>query len=222
MTLALKLRDIGEDIVRCTDRCSGIACDQAKGIFPRGLILEAEEAHGRGAMIVGMNLGRSDENERAYYCENGAAYDSLLAYWSLRARLLPYYTKARALVRATGVLGPLLWSDVAKCENALAASTSPPLQTLRHCSRRFLQRELAIVPPDWPIFALGLDAYNALAYMIPTRSIIGVPHPTGAYGPFAGLWSGGALTFETQRRIALTRDADDPRAVWLGKVRAGA
>ena len=221
MNLPLSVIALGEELVNCRDKCAGISCDQSQGILPRGLIFEEGSDQRPGAMIVGMNLGRSDSTERAYYVTNGVSYASLKSYWDVGVRDLQYYAKARAFVRAVGILGAIVWSDVAKCENLADRTDPPPLQTLRHCGRRFLQRELSLLPSDWPLFALGLDAYRALAYMVPTRAVIGVPHPTGAYGPFAALWNGGAIVVDVQARIAQACDVRDPYAVWLGKVRAG-
>jgi len=30
---------------------------------------------------------------------------------------------------------------------------------------------------DWPIVAVGFEAYKALSYRFPTRIVIGIPHP---------------------------------------------
>jgi hypothetical protein len=41
----------------------------------------------------------------------------------------------------------------------------------------------------WPIFGVGGEAYKAIAYRFPERTVIGVPHPTGSHGHFAALFA---------------------------------
>ena len=129
--------------------------------------------------------------------------------------------KARRLIEQLNLDGPILWSDLAKCENA-EGSDGPPLQTLRHCTRRFLLRELNVTPSDWPIVALGWEAYRALAYLVPMRAVIGIPHPTGAFAAFANMFENGGLRNDLRARSADALRETDPKAVWLGRIKRGA
>jgi hypothetical protein len=144
-------------------------------VLPRCLILERVEAEG-SFLAIGLNPGRSSAGEREFYVRLGCSYESVKQYWRAQAPKIQYYVKARRVIAGLGLTGPILWSDLAKCENSPDAKV-PPLQTLRRCAGRFLFRELQVAPADWPIVALGWEAYRALAYLVPKRAVIGVPHP---------------------------------------------
>jgi hypothetical protein len=62
--------------------------------------------------------------------------------------------------------------------------------------------ELELIP-QWPLIALGREGYNALSYMFPRRTIIGLPHPTGQGGriQFSRFMPGGILLPDTIRCI---------------------
>ena len=211
-------------MVACNHRCPGIALDHRKGILPRCLILETggREAN-KGSVIVGINPGRSKPHEQEFYCSNGQTYEQVIAYWQEYIGYHHrYYAKLRALVTELGFNGPILWTELVKCENTSAVSGLPPLQTFRTCTQTYLQKELQAVPSDWPLIAVGNESYKALAYIFASRTVIGVPHPTGSYGHFDNL-------FDTKDRLLpkvkiLTRDivsGEGGKAVWLTVTQKG-
>jgi hypothetical protein len=212
---------LGAELVKCNDSCAGIWRDQRAGILPRCLILERPESRGRGCLAAGLNPGASKHEERAFYLANGIEYDSLKSYWTSAVCNIPYYVKARRIIDQLGLDGPIVWSDLAKCENTSGVKGLPPLQTLRHCTRRFLRRELDVTPQSWPVLGIGWEAYRALAYLVPERAVIGIPHPTGAYGAFAQLSENRALRDEIRSRAEIVLRGDEPGAIWLGRGREG-
>ena len=180
--LEAAIAKIGQQMVMCDHKCEGISCDQSNGISPRCLILEFEgRSDGGGCAIVGINPGHASATEIAYYKQKGAKYEATVQYWKEKIRHHPYYERLRKLTKAFGLNGPILWTELAKCENA-SGIKFPPLKALRACTGRFLTYELTVVPPEWPLIGIGKEAYQALAYRYPERTVIGVPHPTGAYG----------------------------------------
>lgn len=206
---------LGRDLVACHRACEGVVCDQTKGYIPRCLFLEAEQRSGaRGAAIIGLNPGRSSHREQQYYLDRQCTYDSVVAWFRERGIRHPYYKHLRKLVDALGLTGPILWSELAKCENAPAIKELP-LQTFRTCTATFLQRELEKLPEDWPLFGVGREAYKGLAYRFPNRTVLGVPHPTGSRGHFHNaLFENGHLSQSAaeQAKAAL---AGEGRTLWL-------
>ena len=133
---------LGEELVMCVDSCAGICLDQSGGILPRSLFLERPEAAGRGCLAVGLNPGTSSTRERAFYRDSEITYDSVKAYRTSIANI-PYFLRVRNIIDQLELSGPIIWSNLAKCANENGRKGLPPLQTLRHCTRRFLRRELA-------------------------------------------------------------------------------
>jgi hypothetical protein len=143
--------NLGDELVNCPDGCVGIWQDRTIGVLPRCLILERPRAEGRGCLAVGLNPGTSNDHERAFYVQHGISYGAVKVYWQSQIAQIPYYSKARRVIDAIGLAGPIIWSDLAKCENPEGVKKQlPPLQTLRHCTQRFLRRELELTPSDWP------------------------------------------------------------------------
>ena len=204
-------------MMACSHHCKGIALHLREGILPRCLILETKgRKDSKGSVIVGINPGRSKPAEREFYRSNGQTYEQVVAYWQQKINLHPYYMKLRILVNQLGLNGPILWSELVKCENLSSESGLPPLQTFRNCTQAYLQKELHEVPNSWAAIAVGKESYKALAYIFANRAVIGVPHPTGSYGQFHKL-------FDAEKRLlpevkAQTRDIVDGKlreAVWL-------
>ena len=210
------LQRIGRQLVLCDVGCAGIRCDQSAGIPPRGLIFEfGGRASGRGSAVIGINPGHARPREIKSYLTNGTQYEVVLKYWQDIITAFPYYTKIRRFLDQVGLRGPILWSELAKCENAAGSLGLPPLKTLRTCTGRFLNRELELIPKSWPLIGLGGEAFKALAYLYPSRTVIGLPHPTGSYGHFSQLMPGNMLAPEirrTTRKILSKRSGD---CVWL-------
>jgi hypothetical protein len=215
------ITEIGEELVKCEERCAGVANDVRAGILPRCLILDRSEESGRGCIVVGINPGRSEQpgqsksDERAFYRENGASYESVVAFWSKNVGRIQYYVKLRQFVDAVGLSGPIVWSDLAKCENAPGHKGLIPMQTLRTCVGRYLKRELLAIPPDWPAIGVGKEAYKALAYLEPDRTVIGIPHPTGSRGLFPSLFEAGKLCHHVASLVKSALKSESPIAVWV-------
>lgn len=211
MTLGDVIDRIGAEMVACAMACGGIHRDQAIGSLPRCLVLEQREG-GTGCAVVGINPGRASAREREFYLAHGCSYDAVVGFWrEVNGFGHPYYVRLRRLVDALGVAGPILWTELAKCESALGISGLPPLQTLRSCTGRYLLREIAALPLAAPVLAVGGEAFKACAYLCPDRAVVGVPHPTGSRGHFARLFFEGVLLRSVREQFGRTRGG----AVWL-------
>ena len=220
-SLQLAIDGLGKELVVCPDNCAGIWLDPSKGILPRSLFLERPEATGRGCLAVGLNPGTSSARERAFYLESKISHDRLMMYRASIAAI-PYLARARSIIDQLGLSGPILWSNLAKCENESGRKGLPPLQTLRHCTRRFLMRELRAAPTAWAVLGIGWEAYPALAYLVPERAVVGIPHPTGGYRDFRKMLEKGQLRKEIKDRASRGLCPPEQGAVWLGSEKSGA
>jgi hypothetical protein len=171
--------------------------------------------HGpQGSVVIGLNPGRSTTFERHYYLERGCTFTAVGNWFDKHGRKHPYYVRLRGLLDSLGLDGPILWTELAKCETRKSVKELP-LQTFRTCTDAFLRRELEPFPKGWPLVAVGKEAFKGLAYLFPTRTVIGVPHPTGSRGHFPALFQDGKLRKRTAVRVrkALRKDGS---AAWLG------
>jgi hypothetical protein len=211
---------IGRRIVACRGDCRGVSCDRPAGVLPRCLIWEpAGRKTAGGCAVIGINPGQAKADETEYYQREGATYGAFLRFWKRTIASYPYYRRTRNLLRSLGLNGPILWTELAKCQNEPGKGGSPPLETLRRCSWRFLRHELALVP-RWPLIALGREAYRALAYMYPDRTVIGVPHPAGAYGDsFSRHCPGGESHKASRRKVRRALTKPRGQLLWLGQSR---
>lgn len=206
--------EIGDRMVRCTSICSGILREPAKGIIPRCLVLETEKRSKRnGVTVVGINPGPIRDKENEWYRNNRQTYPNLLECWRKQIANLRYYRALRHMVDNIGFNGPILWTELAKCQSKKKGEP-PPLQTFRNCTRRFLSQELKLVPTKWPLIAVGREAFKGLAYMYPERKVIGIPHPTGSRGNFKDLLDRLKRGFSKKRSLKIGRK----EAVWLSDV----
>lgn len=212
---------LGAELVACKDGCAGILQSQSEGILPRSLFLERPDAPGRGCLAVGLNPGTSKTSEREFYLKNGITYKQVKEYRAWISEW-PYFSRTRSVIDELGLTGPIIWSNLAKCENESNRDGLPPLQTLRHCTRRFLARELLECPSDWVVLSIGWEAYRALAYREPERIMIGIPHPTGGYRDFRKMQNAGSLRKEIKQRALAALNSHEPSAVWLGVQKSGA
>ena len=209
------LRQIGDEMVSCDESCARISNHPSKGVLPRCLFLE-EGSGSIGAVIIGLNPGISSKAERSFYIENGATYDSTLKFWDSQVRSkVKYYTKLRGFLKQAGCEGTLLWTELAKCENEPGFSGALPIQTYRTCAHLYLKRELELIPKEWAVFAVGREAYNASAYLLADRSVIGVPHPTGSRGQFANICPGGNIAKSVKDTITEVLKSKTPMTTWL-------
>ena len=202
-------------MVACDYKCADISCEQSNGRLPRCLILEsAERPGGSGCVMVGINPGRAKPAEIAYYKKVGATYEAIVQYWQDHIRSLPYYERLRRLTKAFNLNGPILWTELAKCENATSTKYAP-LNALRACTGEFLTDELKAIPLEWPLFGISRETYKALAYLYPDRTVIGVPHPTSSFGKqFSRLLQ---LDLES-KEVVYRALSSQGELLWLGDV----
>lgn len=177
---------LGDSLANCRHQCEGVANEPEKGIIPRCLIYEERKKDAPGSIVVGINPGKCSEKERQYYIDHGKNYKSFVDYWNEKVCNLAYYKKSRELITMLGFEGDMLWTDLAKCE-CKGENGLVPVQTLRICIDRFLEKEITILPDDFTIIALGNIAFDFCALRFSKRFVIGLPHPTGAYGTFKRL-----------------------------------
>jgi hypothetical protein len=178
------------------------------------LYFEGVRRSGRkGSIVVGLNPGQSSEFQRHYLLERGCTFAAVTDWFVDHGMDYPYYALLRRLLDCLGRDGPILWTELAHCETE-ADLVRLPLQTFRTCTGAFLQREVALFPATWPLFAVGTESYNGLAYRFPRRTVIGVPHPTGSRGHFHALFKNGRLRSRvaTRGQRALGTKA---AAIWL-------
>jgi hypothetical protein len=181
---------IGNAMVKCGNKCDGICNDPLNGILPRCLFFDERNSDiENGCVIIGINPGKGGKNsgEAKFYREHGNTYSAQLQLWAT-AKKANYYWFLEDFAIAAGWIGPILWTELVKCECSVNYSV-PPLQTSRNCTKRYLTDELNVVPANWPLIAVGRETHRALAYLYPERSVLGVPHPTSSRGQFANLFS---------------------------------
>lgn len=216
--LEYEIRRIGEALVNCSNNCAGAVNDKSNGILPRCLVLEVDNRKkNRGSIVVGINPGHAKEWEKREYKSN-PSYGTLLKCWNERIRELPYYKRLRHFVDEMGFSGPILWTDLAKCETAKGYSMLP-LQTMRICVKKYLYKELELMPTDLPLVAVGFEAYKALSYHFPSRIVIGIPHPSSRGQEFKGLFISenqqNHLIAEFKFELCNWRDSKMGKAGWL-------
>jgi hypothetical protein len=216
----LAITQIGERLFQCSEACTGVVHDAAAGILPRVPIIERAECHGCGCLVAGVNPCRSDPHERAFYREKGPSSETVTAYWRQNVDQVVYYRRLRQFLALLDLQGPIIWSNLVKCESAPEVKRSLPVQTLRVCAGHFLLKEVEETPKDWPVFGLGKEAYKALAYCEPARTVIGIPHPTASPGQFRELFVNGRPEINRLRNhvtvaMAAALTALTPIAVWI-------
>lgn len=186
------IQHIGDEIVTCKNQCSGITNDPISGRIPRCIFFDLQDSSKtNGCVIVGINPGIMKENssEQQHYLKhkNDLSYSTIFEQWNDSDKEHNYYKFLRKFVNNIGLDGPILWTELVKCEKR-STGVQLPLQTARICTNTYLLRELREVPQKWLIIAVGREAHKALSYLYPTRSILGVPHPTSSRGHFNKLY----------------------------------
>jgi hypothetical protein len=137
--------------------------------------------------MVGINPGRASNWEKEFYKKHGPTYDATLACWDEKIKNHSYYTRGRAFADSIELHGPILWTELVKCESPKGVELS--VQTIRDSINCYLFKELEIIPKSWPLIAVGNEAFKILGYRFPERTVIGIPHITGSYGQFHKLFS---------------------------------
>lgn len=211
--------NIGNKIVKCNRKCDDVKNDKNDGIIPRCLYLEIDNRmkNAKGCVVVGMNPGKASKKEKNFYKENKLDYHTLNRYWEENASKNMYYNYLRDFINCIGYEGPILWTELAKCQNDDNIS-SPRLQTFRTCISLFLNRELNIIPNDWPLIGIGREAYKALSYIYPEKKVLGIPHPTGGYGHFHRLFQNknrNYLKHNIKTKINTFNSSNGAITIWL-------
>jgi len=188
---------IGKKLVRCKWQCDGIENKPEEGKIPRCLILESKGRKRNGIIIIGENPGRAGGTENSQLIK--ANYDKYIEFWKEKKGEKKgegkedkgYYGKLREFAEKLGFKGPILWTDVVKCQKDIDKNKKSelPAQTIRNCVNEYLLEEVEKAPENWPIIACGKVAFNAVSYLFLDRLIIGIPHVTGSYGDFSKLSS---------------------------------
>lgn len=207
---------IGCKMVSCKNSCLGIALNLRKGIIPRCLIFETDgRKQNRGSVVVGINPGRSRADEQNFYVSTGQTYEQVVAYWKKQINKRRYYKWLEDLINQMDFSGPILWTELVKCESAVGGKI-PPLQTFRICTKTYLSEELKSIPTNWPLIAVGREAYKALAYRYPNHIVVGVPHPTGSYGQFSKLFNKNKQLLSVLKpKFNELWDGKNGKAIWL-------
>ena len=195
-----------------------VVCDPKNGIVPRCLIYEEDErsASDRGSVIVGINPGRSAGSspravrEREFYKSRGCSYEVIVEYWNKEIRNYCYYVRSRAFVDSIDLHGPILWTELVKCESPKNVELS--VQTIRDSINRYLFKELEVIPEDWPLIALGGEAFKILGYRFPGRTVIGIPHVTGSRGQFLKLFSQNKINPDAKKHLNIILADKNPIA----------
>jgi len=224
-TIAAHIREIGEKMVADYQPAPDVVLDKKQGIIPRCLIFEkgGRNPHGLGTVVVGVNPGNSRVEEQQFYCARGCSYEGVLA-WHFedsedpharkRGKHHPYYRSLTGFLDAVGLDGPILWTELVKCESK--QSTVLSIETIRKDINCYLFRELEKIPDDWPLIGVGRQAYEILAYRFFKRQVIGIPHPTASHGQFAALFpSSKAIERNAKEKLADLLRSKDTVAVWF-------
>jgi hypothetical protein len=214
---------LGQEVISCPLRCEGIVNDPSSGTLPRSLIFDDDARHGQaGSIVLGVNPGRARDDEKAYFLRHGNTYEAFLAFWQERqSHAHPYHVRTKRFLDEVGLTGPILWTELVKCENPPDVKAVPPLGTLRACVNRHLTRELSLVPRDWPIVALGRKPFELAAIMFPGRTVMGIPHPTGSFGHFHRMFDPDRHLLRQVKGQASSAVKDgSPIATWIEAPRA--
>jgi len=195
-----KIKQIGNRMVKCNKICNGVTHELREGIIPRCLWFDSDKkTKNIGLVIVALNPGEIEPDEQGHYKSyyrirktNGLYLETVewlkdyLEEDSKTKKRLheksPFYTKLKNLLKESDLNNrPILWSELVKCQN-ITKKEKLDVQTIRTCIGEYLNKELREIPPEWPIIAVGRDAFDVLAYRYLNRMIIGIPHISGGWG----------------------------------------
>jgi hypothetical protein len=154
--IAEHIREIGEKMVADYQPAPDVVLDKKQGIIPRCLIFEKESRNPQrqGSVVVGVNSGNSLwEEERQFYRECGCSYEAVVKFWPRVREYSRYYKLLTGFVDAAGFIGPILWTELVKCESK--QDTVLSIETIRKDIYRYLFRELEKIPSDWPLIGVG-------------------------------------------------------------------
>lgn len=171
-----------------------LVCKPEKGIVPHCLSYETEqrELTKRGSVIVGLNPGSmvgrrfSKERKEIKLCRKKGVFNYRAVDDFSKRRFMfdgddrkahAYYRRLRDFINQLDLRGPILWTEIVKCESKIRGRLS--VKTIRDDINRYLFREVKLTPKDWPLIGVGDEAYRILSYYFHDRLVIGVPHVTG-------------------------------------------
>ncbi|GMA64212.1 hypothetical protein NZD89_02505 [Alicyclobacillus fastidiosus] len=185
-----EIERIANEMIYCNHQCSGedIVCNLSTGQIPRCLYFEHENRNSNspGIVVIGMNPGWSDVDEQDDYkkwlSQKALSYKNLLNRFESEGfgEVGKFYPPIRTILKHLQLDGPILWTEVAKCESQKRdEKTKVPLKrrTTSICSRLYLSREIQVIPEDWLFLAVGLDAYETVLPLSPRNPLIGCYHP---------------------------------------------
>ena len=213
--IAEHIQEIGERMVADYQPSPDVLLDKKQGIIPRCLIFETQgrNLQRQGSVVVGVNPGTSQEEERKYYCENGCSYAAVKAFWPRVRGYSRYYTLLADFPDRMGLDGPILWTELVKCESK--RDTVISIETIRKDINHYLFLELKELPGDWPLIGVGRQAYEILAYRFSDRQVIGIPHPTSSHGQFASFFPNRQIEANAKKKLDELLTSKDPVAVWF-------
>ena len=218
MKLDKLVRMIAEQMACCKQECEGVNWDKNLGYIPRVPLADIKGCgNGPGMVIVGMHPARTSYNERKLnfrkvFSENnfqekrGAQLLAQVRYFGQIRELI------RPLVERLGFDGPILWTEMVKCETK--AGQDMPMQTRRICSALYFLEEMKAIPKEWPLVAVGQKVFDALCYLFPERPIVGIPHPRASSRYFNSLKKE-AQTGNIRIPVESWENDEYPIAVWL-------
>lgn len=182
----------GQQMTNCPhgfeNPCKGIHYDRSKGIVPRCLFLEEREATTTDeiTVVIGLNPGISGKAEREGLA-NVTEYKKVLEFFGDEYKKHPFYRRATALVDGLGFNGPILWTEIAKCEGKQIWR-----ETMVFCASNYLVNEIGLAKKHFGrvrFIVLSRTAFDPLIFLLNSDNVMGVPHPTGSYGKkFSGLF----------------------------------
>ena len=175
---------IGKKLVNCEYHCAGVTNNPAEGILPRCLIFE-DRPGVKGSIVVGLNPGKAKKPEKKFYLKNKNTYNAVKKYWDVKVKHIKYYSQLREILSTLGFNGPILWTDLAKCQCS-DEYRYVPIQSMRICINKYLRKEIGLFP-KYTIFGVGNTSFEFCALSFPKHFVIGIPHPTGSYGNFSRL-----------------------------------
>jgi hypothetical protein len=215
---------IGNNMVSCKEKCHDVTNDKSCGVIPRCIYLESNgkiipdvkygnssttENNDPGCIIVGINPGQGGGNgEFKFYLTKRCTYESTVEWFNKNPSV--FANKLRGFLKSLE-FEDILWTELAKCQTNKSISNGniPSIQTLGHCAKKFLQFEIAALPENWLIFAVGRITFDAMSLLYPKRAIIGIPHPTGSFSSFSRV-----SKHDNLKEIIHTA-LEEKRAIWL-------
>lgn len=190
------IKQIGQSLVNC-----GISCADIKNhvavpgcrIPPRCLYLDKDrDQNSPGVVVVGINPGIMLRREQRYidscFKNEQISYHDVEAAWRKYGKHRRYYRYGEEVINHINCLsnktwiGPILWTELVKCQNGdgIKAYHKISRSTFRNCTSRYLKNELAKIPRKFLMLGIGRFAYEALSFLCPEHSLLGIPHLTGA------------------------------------------